>query len=185
MIIVICGKSGSGKSTLANELISKYEGNAIHCDIDKIGHQVLEFKEVKESLVNQFGKNIMTEDKVDRKKLNKIVFNSVEKMDILTDITWKYMQLEIDNLIDRNKNKIIILDWLLLPKTKYFKICDIKILLDIPYEIRKERVIKRDNITASAFKLRDNASITYNVNDFDYILKENDKETIKRLVKTL
>lgn len=59
-------------------------------------------------------------------------------MDKLTDITWKYMQIEIDNFLNTNKDKIIIMDWLLLSNSKYLDMCDVKILLDIPYEIRKK-----------------------------------------------
>ena len=39
--------------------------------------------------------------------------------------------------------------------------CDVKILLDIPYEIRKKRAMKRDNITEEAFDLREQASINF------------------------
>lgn len=82
-------------------------------------------------------------------------------------------------------DKIIILDWILLSISKYFDICDIKILLDIPYEIRKERAIKRDNITEEEFDLREKASINYDTNIFDYVINEKDNGEIKRLVKLL
>lgn len=185
MIIGICGKSGCGKSTLANQIIELTNNKAIHLDIDKVGHKVLLLHEVKEELINSFGKSIIKENIVDRKKLGEIVFNSRNKMNKLSDITWKYMQIEIDNFLNLNKGKIIILDWLLLSISKYFDMCDIKILLDIPYEIRKQRAIKRDNITKEEFDLREKASINFNESDFDYILKENDKEIVKRLVKSL
>ena len=138
MIIGICGKSGSGKTTLANEIIKLTENKAIHLDIDKVGHRSLLLPNVKEKLANSFGNSILKKDMVDRKKLAKIVFNSKEAMNKLTDITWKYMQIEIDNFLNTNKDKIIIIDWLLLPNSKYFDMCDVKILLDIPYEIRKK-----------------------------------------------
>lgn len=183
MIICICGKSGSGKSTLANEL--KILNNSVHLDIDKIGHKVLTYDEAKKELINTFGESIISDNNIDRKKLGEIVFNSRLEMDKLSDITWKYMQLDIDNFINSNNDKIIILDWLLLPITKYFKMSNVKILLDIPYEIRKERAMKRDNITEEAFDLREKSSINFNEKDFDYILKENNKDNIKRLVKLI
>ena len=183
MIICICGKSGSGKSTLSNEL--KKLDNSVHLDIDKIGHKVLTYDEVKKELINTFGESIISDNNIDRKKLGEIVFNSRLEMNKLSDITWKYMKLDIDNFIYSNKDKIIILDWLLLPITKYFKISDIKILLDIPYEIRKERAMKRDNITQEEFDLREKSSINFNEKDFDYVLKENNKDDIKRLVKLI
>lgn len=103
----------------------------------------------------------------------------------LSDITWKYMQMEIDKFLISNKDKIIILDWLLLSISKYFDMCDVKILLDIPYDVRKERAMKRDNITEEEFTLREKASIDFKKEDFDYVLEKTDKEIIKRLVKSL
>ena len=182
MLIGICGKSGSGKSTLANKILETYDNDGIHLDIDKIGHKVLLIPEVKEELVNNFGESILTDGAVDRKKLGRIVFDSEKEMDKLTDITWKHMQEEIDKCIESYKDKIIILDWLLLPKSKYFEMCDVKILLDISYEVRKQRAINRDNITEEAFELRDKAGLNYDSRSFDYVLTENDEVDIKRMV---
>lgn len=185
MIIGISGKSGSGKSTLARKIINKSNNKAIHLDIDKIGHSVLLLPEVKEELIKSFGESIIQKNNIDRKKLGEIVFTSRKEMNKLSDITWKYMQIEIDNFLNIHKNKIIILDWLLLPITKYFAMCDIKIFLDIPYDVRKQRVMKRDNITKEAFDLREKASINFDESAFDYVIKENDNKIIKRLVKSL
>ena len=184
MIIGICGNSGSGKSTLANQIVKLTDNKAIHLEIDKIGHKVLLLPEVKKELIKLYGNKILSENNIDRKKLSAIVFNSKIEMDKLTDITWKYIQIEIDNFLETNKNKIVILDWMLLSKSKYFDMCDIKILLDTPYEIRKRRATKRDNIKEELFDLRDQASINYNEEDFDYVLKTNEIDK-KKLVKSL
>ena len=181
MLIGLCGKSGSGKSTISNYL--KEEIGAIHCDIDKIGHYVLTLPNVQRNLIDSFGIEIYENDKINRKKLGKIVFNSIDKMKLLEQITWKYMEIEIDKIINENKDKIIILDWQLLPKTKYLNLCDLNILIDIPYEIRKQRIFKRDNINEEKIEEREKASITYNKNDFDYVFNTNANEHIKRLVK--
>lgn len=181
MVICICGKSGSGKSTLAESLLNCYE-NSIHVDIDKIGHKILNFDEVKKDLRSSFGNVIFKDGFIDRKLLSKIVFKSEENMNILTQITWKYMEREIDDIISKNKNGIVILDWLLLPKTKYFKSSSLKILLDIPEELRCERVLLRDGISRYDFLLRDSASIDYNKEDFDYVFDEVNIEKMKVLV---
>lgn len=185
MIIGINGKSGSGKSTLARKIINKSNNKAIHLDIDKIGHSVLLLPEVKEELIKSFGESIIQKNNIDRKKLGEIVFASRKEMRKLSNITWKYMQIEIDNFLNIHKNKIIILDWLLLPITKYFAMCDIKIFLDIPYDVRKQRAMKRDNITKEAFDLREKASINFDESAFDYVIKDDNNEIIKRLVKSL
>lgn len=182
MLIGICGKSGSGKSTIAKEL-AKDRFNFIHLDIDTIGHKSHNDEEVKQKLINTFGSEITPDGNIDRKKLGRIVFSSKEDMKKLEDITWNYMEKEIDKFINNNKDKIIILDWQLLPKTKYMELCDIKVLIDIPYEIRKQRAIKRDNITEEQFNLREKASITYNKSDFDYVFNINEETNIRKLVK--
>lgn len=184
MIIGICGKSGCGKSTLARTL-SEYNKSIIHLDIDKVGHNALATDEVKNELIKNYGNDILNGENIDRKKLGEIVFNSRLEMKYLSEITWKYMQIEIDNFIENNKDKIIILDWLLLPVSKYFDICDIKVLLDIPYEIRKDRAIKRDNITKEAFELREKSSINYDPQEFDYVITTNNQNEIKKLVRLL
>ena len=164
MLICICGKSGSGKSTIA-----KLIPNSIHVDIDKIGHNSHGNIEVKQKLINTFG-DILTDGIVDRKKLGKIVFSNKEAMKNLKNITWEYMEKEIDLIIENNQNKNIVLDYLLLPLTKYFNSSSLKILLDVPYEIRKERVIKRDNITEELFDLRERNSIDYDNYNFDIVI---------------
>lgn len=185
MLISICGKSGSGKSTISKELINIYKDKIVHLDIDKIGHLIYENSRVLKEVVECFGNDVLSSDKIDRKKLGKIVFRNVSEMENLTNITWKYMEEYIDKFLEDNKDKIILLDWLLLPKTKYFNLSDIRVLLDVPYEIRKERAKKRDNISDSDFELRDKAGINYDKSKFDLILKNNTKKEVRKLVKLL
>ena len=182
IIIGVCGKSGSGKSTISEILKEKYNGVCL--EIDKVGHDVYRHENVVEELVSSFGKEVVEDGVVNRKKLGNIVFANKDDMDKLTDITWKYMRMDIDKFIKENENKVIILDWLLLPKSQYFHKCDIKVLLDVPYEERLKRAIKRDGITKEKFELRDNAGIDYNPDDFDIVIKGGNKEEIrKRLYK--
>ena len=181
MIIGICGKSGSGKSTIAKQITEKYK-NSVHLDIDKIAHKSHKDKKIKKQLINTFSNSILTDNEIDRKKLGDIVFSSKEKMKKLEKITWYFIEKEIDKFIKENEDKIIILDYILLPITKFFEKCNIKILVDIPYHIRKERVLKRDNISEESFDLRDSSSIQYNKNDFNIVLT-NEKENILRRIK--
>lgn len=183
MLIVLCGKSNSGKGTVA-KYFTTMNDNIIHLDIDKIAHQVNDKEVVIQEITQTFGKKVIDNNRVNRKELGKIVFNNQEEMNKLEAITWKYMQEEIDKFIAKNNNKIIILDYIMLPKTKYFKEADLRILVEAPYEKRIQRALIRDNITKELFAQRDNASIEYIERDFDYIIN-NDDDNLKRKVEDI
>ena len=183
MLISICGKSCSGKSFLAKKIVDYFNG--IHIDVDKIAHEVLKNDLIKQKLYQNFGNVFFENGEVDRKKLGKIVFNNKKDMEILEDITWNSMEIEIDKIIQKNTNRVIVLDYLLLPKTKYFKKSKYRILLDIPYEIRKERALIRDYITRDEFDLREKASYDYRKSDFDFVLDNNDDIAINSLLNRL
>jgi dephospho-CoA kinase len=168
MIIGIVGKSGSGKSTIA-KMFKAYDNQINLIDIDKVGHEVLTLASVKEKLITAFGENVIdTNGNINRKVLSNMVFNNPIKMDLLASITWSQMELIIDGLL--KGNNISILDYNPLPKTCFFQRCDIKILVDVPYEIRKARAMQRDNISGIAFDIREKASMDYSQYHFDYII---------------
>lgn len=182
MIICLCGKSNSGKGTIA-KTFTDLDSNIIHLDIDKVAHQVNEKEEVIKKLIDVFGVNVLDNGKINRKKLAKIVFNNKEEMKKLESITWEHMEQEIDDYISNKSEKIIILDYIMLPRTKYFKNSDLRILVKAPYEERLKRAIVRDSITKELFDERENASINYTYSDFDYVIYNNNKNVKRKVVK--
>lgn len=181
MIISIVGLSGSGKSFISKTL-QEYNSRIMHVDIDKIGHSSHHDPIVKQSLINYFGTQILTDGNIDRKKLGRIVFNSKEAMIKLEEITWSYMEYQIDKIINDNKDKIILLDWLLLPRTKFFLESDLRILVTAPQEVRMERTIKRDGITKEKFLERESSAPQIDENKFEYIINNIDfKQTQERV----
>lgn len=176
MIISIVGLSGSGKSFIVS-ILQNYNQRIIHLDIDKVGHNIYSNPKVIEEMIQEFGTEITRDGQINRKKLGQIVFSSSQKMQRLEDITWYYMQQEIDEFINDNQDKIILLDWLLLPKTKYFKTSDLRILISASYETRLSRAMKRDQITEKEFALRNQAAPIIDETQFEYII--NNEELTK------
>lgn len=188
MLISIVGKSGSGKSTIAKTL-KEFDERVLHVDIDDISHQVLEFPDVQEKLKTGFCPSVVMDHEVQRQVLGRIVFASPEQMDVLTNITWSHMERIIDQIIEANSDKIILLDWLLIPKTKYFEQSDLKIWVDAPYVDRLERVVKRSikeqSITPDYFAKRDNAGIDYEEGKYDIVINNINKEKTQNEVKNI
>lgn len=182
-IIGITGKSGSGKSTLTDLLSKEMQCNSVN--IDKIGHKATSNQEIAKKLYAIFGNQILGEDgNIDRKKLGNIVFSSKEKMDILTDMTWDYMQVMMDDILEKETGDVIILEWALLPISKYWEECDIKILMQSNDDERKNKVMERDHISEEYFLKRDEGCIDYEPYNFDFIF-ENDYqlETMEKKVE--
>ena len=184
MIICIVGKSGSGKSTITNMLYS-IDNSFVIIDGDKVSHDVLKIDDVKNKIKIEFGNVFDNNFNIDRQKLRSIVFNEPEKLKFINELSWKYMEKIIDNIIDNNKDKNIIIDWLLSPLTKYFNYSNLKILVDAPYDIRMARVLIRDNISSIDFKMRDNASPIIDNEKYDYIINNIDTNKTKRKVRDI
>lgn len=183
MLITITGPSGSGKSHIS-ELLCSFSKKIVHLNIDTVGHQVLEDSKIKKLISRKFCLNIEN-DKIDRKELGDLVFNNHKKMKLLSDLTWSAMEKIIDSFIKKNNDKIIILDWILLPKTKYFDMSDIKILVQADFNSRMKRATLRDSIDESKFIERERASLDFTKNKFDYFIQNDDIENTRKKVKEI
>ena len=183
-LICITGKTGSGKSSLGTLLAQKLNG--LYVDIDKIGHQATSDPVISKKLCNTFGDIILDENGIiDRKKLGNIVFSDTDKMQILTDITWEYMEQELDKIL-LQKQPYFIFDWALLPIVKYWDMCEMKILVTSDDDIRKKRILERDHISEEYLEKRESATLDYSKLSFDYIF-DNDytKETTDAFVEMI
>ena len=184
MMICIVGKSGSGKSTISN-ILKSYSDNIVILEGDKISHQTLQIEEVKNEIRKNI-KDVFDElGNIDRKKLRKIVFNDKEKLDYINNLSWRYMEKMIDLYLLENKNKIVILDWLLAIKTKYFEMSDIKIFVDSPFDVRLKRVIERDNISYEDFIKREAAAPIIDKDRFDIVIDNIEINESKRKVEKI
>lgn len=172
MIIGITGKSGSGKSTLSKQ-IKKFGDNFEYIDFDSIGHQTLDDKEVQDLIKRKLDIEVSS---TNRKELANFIFNNQNKtleVKMVTALMWNKMKEIIDEkLKDNSKN--FIFDWILLPETHYFKMCNIKVLM-VPCNdsLRKKAAVFRDNISLAEMTQRDKAAIKYDESQFDFVIKNN------------
>ena len=183
-LIGITGKTGTGKSTIATALAQKIDGQYV--DIDKIGHQATSDPHIAKKLCDIFGNEILDSNgMINRKKLGNIVFSDTDKMQILTDITWKYMEQELDKILFQ-KQQYFVFDWALLPNVNFWDMCDIKILVTSDDAMRKKRILERDHISEEYLEKRESATLDYSKLSFDFIF-DNDytKESMNGFIKVI
>lgn len=181
MLIGLMGKSGSGKS-LVSRLFKELDETIQVIDVDKIGHDSHSDPKVRAKLKTYFGDSIFNSDgTVNRKVLSSIVFSDNAKMQLLYDATYSYMVERIDLAL--KDARVTILDYALLPLTKYYKLCDINILVEALKDVRSSRVVRPDNISYEKYDQRDANSLDYSKFTFDYtIANDRDIEILRKVV---
>lgn len=189
-IIGITGGIGSGKSTVSREFES-YGAEII--DADAISRSItlkngLAYREI----VDFFGTDIIcSSGEIDRKKLAGIVFSDSEKLEVLNNITHKYIFEEMENRISASKNDLVILDVPLLFSSDFKIECDIKIVVVADLENRINRVIQRDNTDRISVENRINSQLSdEEMKKLADIVIENDslddmKVQVKKIVEML
>ena len=180
MLIGIMGKTGSGKSTITR-LLNK-ENKYLVIDVDKVNHSLIESTSLKDDIINRYPETLES-GVINRKKLGMILYQNKAKMDEYNALVWSYLEEELDKLI-QSSTKPVIIDWMMLPLTKFYDMCDLKILVDSSLETRLERIKKRDNVDEEHFKARDKNSVNYNESDFDFIIN-NDKGFDENEIKSI
>lgn len=152
-IIGLTGGIGSGKSTVASYFASK--GIPVYI-ADEAAKKIMNRKAVISEVSSIFYKNVLDDkNKLDRKKIASIVFNTPEKLKELNAIIHPKVKTHFTNWLKRhNKHPFIIKEVAILFETGGDKDCDAVILVTAPEEIRIQRTILRDNSNELSVKER-------------------------------
>ena len=150
MIVGLTGGIGTGKSTVSRKL--RERGYPV-IDLDVISREVIEYPEVIDELVRNFGNeilenqnNISGKKSISRNKLRQTVFKEEKKVSVLNSIIHppivKEMRRQIEEL--RKSYKTVFVEVQLLFEAKLEKEFDIIVLVYADKKTQLERVLKRD-----------------------------------------
>lgn len=154
-IVGLSGQSGAGKTTVLGVFLEK---GCTVCDCDLVSREVMaEGTECTKEIVSAFGNGILSENRVDRKKLGEIVFSDKEKLKTLTEISHRYIKKRIFEMIEDAKKKgenVFVIDAPLLFESGLDKICNLTVAVTAPEQDRIERIVLRDGISTELAKKR-------------------------------
>lgn len=150
MIVGLTGGIGTGKSTVSRKL--RERGYPV-IDLDVISREVIEYPEVIDELVRNFGNeilenqnNISGKKSISRNKLRQTVFKEEKKVSVLNSIMHppivEEMRRQIEKL--RKSYKTVFVEVQLLFEAKLEKEFDIIVLVYADKKTQLERVLKRD-----------------------------------------
>jgi len=166
-VIAIIGGIGSGKSAVANWVLNIRSTTVINAD--EIGHQVLEFPEMKQQIRAEFGDSVFDENGVvDRSELGNLVFGNSEKSqgrkNKLETIVHPVIRKEIISQIELAGNsgqyEFILLDAAVLLESGWHEICDAVVFVDVPEEVRLQRVQQTRGWSKQKFQDRENSQLS-------------------------
>lgn len=124
-IIGVTGGIGCGKSKLIE--IMKKRFNVLYIDTDTIAKYLMSKGNISYKLiVSHFGKDILEENEIDKKKLSTIVMNNKKQLEKLNSFTHPYVIKEVLNIIktEQDNYDYIMLESALLLDTDLYKLCD-------------------------------------------------------------
>lgn len=150
----ITGQMGSGKSYISS--IFGDLGVPIYNSDERARWINNNNISLKNEIISEFG-DVYTDGVMDKYKMRNIVFvdGGEEKLKRINSIVIPYVFRDFLEFCDINSNKPMILgESAILFESKMDKYVDKVIYVDVPYEIRLERTIRRDNITKSEYDNR-------------------------------
>lgn len=152
-IIGITGASGAGKSTFVELLgLPVVDADKVARTVTEKGHECLK------KLAENFGDDIILADgTLDRKALARKAFATAEKTTLLNSITHPFIIEKIKNELEIHRKrgeKAVIVDAPQLFEANAQEFCDIVIGVLADIDVRKRRIMLRDNIDEKTAQIR-------------------------------
>lgn len=181
ILLGLTGKTGAGKSTVSRYLKDK---GAYVIDGDIVAREILvDNPTLLNTLTENFGSDILENGVLNRKKLAEKAFSTPENTALLNSI----MHPAINDKIQCEANEafktfnVVIVDAAAIIESGYADTCNKLIVVTAPEEIRKERIMKRDNILEKDALIRIKAQKDDNfyLSRADYIIKNYEPHSLE------
>lgn len=182
LILGVTGGSGCGKSNFCRMLKEKgayvIDADLVARDVVRPGERAL--LKIKKTFGTEY---ILPNGELDRKKLGALVFSDSDKLNILNQITHKYIIKEIKKRIKESACSLKVIDAAVLFESGLADICDRTVCVLADKETRVKRISERDNLTYDAAKKRINAQQSddfYRSHADDVILNNGSQEELEK-----
>ena len=184
-VIGITGPTGAGKTTLLRE-VEKLGGGVIDCDA--VYHELLKRDTALQDRLEQtFGPLRDETGAIDRKKLGAVVFHDAEKLETLNAIAWEAVVARTRALVEEYRaqgSALVAIDAIALLECPIKELCQLKIAVLAPQEVRVRRIMAREGISREYAWARVKAQKPdgYFMENCDYVLV-NDCETAEEFAQ--
>lgn len=176
--IGLTGGIGSGKSTVAK--IFEVLGIPVYY-ADAAAKQLMnENAELKKQLIFHFGKEVYTNNQLNRTYLASVVFGNTEKLELLNSLVHPVTIAHATDWFEQQHSPYVIKEAALLFESGTASGLDAVIGVTAPETIRIKRVMERDGIAADEVKkrMRNQIEDSIKMRLCDYIISNNEQEMV-------
>ena len=171
-IIGLTGGIGSGKSTIASLL---KDGGCVVSDADENTSTVLKDSEVRDQLVEWWGKEVLnTDGLVNREAVSQTVFNNEIQRLKLESLIHPRVRLMQESQFSAAPSETIalVIDAPLLVEAGLESLCDVIIFVEASKETRLQRVFDNRGWTSEELELREETQLPLDTkrNKADYVV---------------
>ncbi|MCB0278016.1 MAG: dephospho-CoA kinase [Calditrichaeota bacterium] len=177
-IIAVTGGIGSGQSTVSR-CFEKLECKVINAD--QVAKQIVDTNaDVQDQLRKEFGNEIFDKNQIlIRDKMAQIVFSDKNRIQRLNKIVHPALIaeliLQIENAIEQNKFKLIIIDAALVYELAMERFFDKVIVVTARKDVRIKRVQQRDKLTRTQIidRIQNQIDLSEKAKWADYVIQNN------------
>lgn len=173
ILLGLTGKTGAGKSTVSLYLKEK---GAFAIDGDIVAREVLvDNLPLLQKLSESFGADVLVNGTLDRKRLAEKAFSTPENTALLNSIMHPAINEKIQQQVKEafKTHNAVIVDAAAIIESGFADECDRLIVVTAPQDVRKSRIMKRDNISEKDALIRINGQKDDNfyISRADYIIR--------------
>lgn len=160
-VLGLLGGIGSGKSRVADSL-ARHGGWVIRAD--QLGHQALRQPEIAQRVVERFGAGVLDEQgQIVRSRVAAIVFGDPAELRALEEIVHPWIGQAIREEVARAQAnpaaRFIVLDAAVMLEAGWHKVCQRLVFVDVPAELRQERLARQRGWSAEQVRERESAQM--------------------------
>lgn len=183
-IIGLTGGIGSGKTTIVR--LFEAEGIPVYIADDE-AKKIMILPETIQLVAEKFGKELIVNHQLDRKKLSEIVFNNPEELKELNKIIHPLVKKHFDNWVKKQNSPFVIKEAAILFESGSYKYCDQIITVIASEETRINRVMSRDNCTREAVldRIKNQWTDSQKTSKSDYIIENENLNEAKLQFKEI
>ncbi len=147
LVIGLTGGIASGKTAVANRLA---ELGAEIVDTDQISREVVEpGQPALQKIAEHFGSDILdASGALNRSRLREKVFQDPEQRKWLEQLLHPLIRQTALDRVEQSAARIVVLVVPLLFESGQYRQTDLNLVVDVPVELQKSRVLKRDSVDA-------------------------------------